>query len=141
MKKKILSFVAIIAIVIAALSLTACSSGSGFWKLSNIDPENVSKIEIVNSGGTIKVLEGEKLANFMDELGQLPVSKNDNGYPSNSYDYCLRIYLEYYDGYARYYLGQELRRVDIKAGIKESFYEFSDYEAARALVARYFYSE
>ena len=136
---------AILIIMVTALSLTvavgfaACSSGSGFWKASNIDIDVVSKIEIVNVGGTIKTLEGERLDKFMDELGKLSVKKDDEGYPDASYDYCLRIYIEGKDGYLRYYLGQELTKVNIKSGAKESFYYFNDYDAARDLVAKYFY--
>lgn len=141
MKKIFLTVTLTVVLLAAALCMTACSSGSGVWKLSNIDPENVSSIEIVNSSGTIKVLEGERLADFMDELGKLPVYKKDDSYPSNVYDYCLRIHIEYYDGYARYYLGQELTRVNIKAGIKDGFYVFEDYEQARSLVAKYFYAQ
>lgn len=136
---------AILIIMVTALSLTvavgfaACSSGSGFWKASNIDIDVVSKIEIVNVGGTIKTLDGERLDKFMDELGKLSVKKDDEGYPDASYDYCLRIYIEGKDGYLRYYLGQELTKVNIKSGAKESFYYFNDYDAARDLVAKYFY--
>lgn len=141
MKKRILILVAAICIISVALCATACSSGSGFWKISNIDPETVEKIELVNSGGTIKTLEGETLASFMDELGQLSVTKDDNAYPDDSYDYRLRIYIEYKDGYLSYDLGKELKKVNIKSGAKESFYIFSDYDAARDLVAKYFYAQ
>ena len=75
----------------------------------------------------------------MDELGKLSVKKDDEGYPDASYDYCLRIYIEGKDGYLRYYLGQELTKVNIKSGAKESFYYSNDYDAARDLVAEYFY--
>lgn len=141
MKKVILIITAIALIVTSALCMTACSSSGGLWKASNIDTDSVSKIELVNAAGTIKVLEGDTLAKFMDELGKLPVEKNDDGYPDASYDYCLRIYLSGKEGYIRYYLGQELAKVDIKSGAKESFYVFNDYDAARDLVAKYFYAQ
>lgn len=141
MKKTILLVIAIALISCAAAGLVACSSGSGFWKLSNIDTDGVAKIEIVNSGGTIKTLEGERLQTFMDELGKLPVVKDDNGYPDKNFDYRLRIYLDYKEGYVNYYLGQELTVVNMKSGAKESFYYFEDYDAARNLVASYFYAE
>ncbi len=139
MKKAILIITVIALSLTVAVGFTACSSGSGFWKASNIDIDVVSKIEIVNVGGTIKTLEGERLDKFMDELGKLSVKKDDEGYPDASYDYCLRIYIEGKDGYLRYYLGQELTKVNIKSGAKESFYYFNDYDAARDLVAKYFY--
>lgn len=139
MKKAILIITVIALSLTVAVGFAACSSGSGFWKASNIDIEVVSKIEIVNVGGTIKTLEGERLDKFMDELGKLSVKKDDEGYPDASYDYCLRIYIEGKDGYLRYYLGQELTKVNIKSGAKESFYYFNDYDAARDLVAKYFY--
>lgn len=139
MKKAILIITVIALSLTVAVGFAACSSGSGFWKASNIDIDVVSKIEIVNVGGTIKTLEGERLDKFMDELGKLSVKKDDEGYPDASYDYCLRIYIEGKDGYLRYYLGQELTKVNIKSGAKESFYYFNDYDAARDLVAKYFY--
>lgn len=139
MKKAILIITVIALSLTVAVGFAACSSGSGFWKASNIDTDVVSKIEIVNVGGTIKTLEGERLDKFMDELGKLSVKKDDEGYPDASYDYCLRIYIEGKDGYLRYYLGQELTKVNIKSGAKESFYYFNDYDAARDLVAKYFY--
>ena len=139
MKKTILIITVIAISLTVAVGFAACSSGSGFWKASNIDIDVVSKIEIVNVGGTIKTLEGERLDKFMDELGKLSVKKDDEGYPDASYDYCLRIYIEGKDGYLRYYLGQELTKVNIKSGAKESFYYFNDYDAARDLVAKYFY--
>lgn len=139
MKKAILIVTVIALSLTVAVGFAACSSGSGFWKASNIDIDVVSKIEIVNVGGTIKTLEGERLDKFMDELGKLSVKKDDEGYPDASYDYCLRIYIEGKDGYLRYYLGQELTKVNIKSGAKESFYYFNDYDAARDLVAKYFY--
>lgn len=139
MKKAILIITVIAISLTVAIGFAACSSGSGFWKASNIDTDVVSKIEIVNVGGTIKTLEGERLDKFMDELGKLSVKKDDEGYPDASYDYCLRIYIEGKDGYLRYYLGQELTKVNIKSGAKESFYYFNDYDAARDLVAKYFY--
>lgn len=139
MKKAILVITVIALSLTVAVGFAACSSGSGFWKASNIDIDVVSKIEIVNVGGTIKTLEGERLDKFMDELGKLSVKKDDEGYPDASYDYCLRIYIEGKDGYLRYYLGQELTKVNIKSGAKESFYYFNDYDAARDLVAKYFY--
>lgn len=139
MKKAILIITVIALSLTVAVGFAACSSGSGFWKASNIDIDVVSKIEIVNVGGTIKNLEGERLDKFMDELGKLSVKKDDEGYPDASYDYCLRIYIEGKDGYLRYYLGQELTKVNIKSGAKESFYYFNDYDAARDLVAKYFY--
>ena len=139
MKKAILIITVIALSLTVAVGFAACSSGSGFWKASNIDTDVVSKIEIVNVGGTIKTLEGERLDKFMDELGKLSVKKDDDGYPDASYDYCLRIYIEGKDGYLRYYLGQELTKVNIKSGAKESFYYFNDYDAARDLVAKYFY--
>lgn len=139
MKKAILIITVIVLSLTVAVGFAACSSGSGFWKASNIDIDVVSKIEIVNVGGTIKTLEGERLDKFMDELGKLSVKKDDEGYPDASYDYCLRIYIEGKDGYLRYYLGQELTKVNIKSGAKESFYYFNDYDAARDLVAKYFY--
>ncbi len=139
MKKAILIITVIALSLTVAVGFAACSSGSGFWKASNIDIDVVSKIEIVNVGGTIKTLEGERLDKFMDELGKLSVKKDDEGYPDASYDYCLRIYIEGKDGYLRYYLGQELAKVNIKSGAKESFYYFNDYDAARDLVAKYFY--
>lgn len=139
MKKTILIITVIAISLTVAIGFAACSSGSGFWKASNIDIDVVSKIEIVNVGGTIKTLEGERLDKFMDELGKLSVKKDDEGYPDASYDYCLRIYIEGKDGYLRYYLGQELTKVNIKSGAKESFYYFNDYDAARDLVAKYFY--
>lgn len=139
MKKTILIITVIALSLTVAVGFAACSSGSGFWKASNIDIDVVSKIEIVNVGGTIKTLEGERLDKFMDELGKLSVKKDDEGYPDASYDYCLRIYIEGKDGYLRYYLGQELTKVNIKSGAKESFYYFNDYDAARDLVAKYFY--
>ena len=139
MKKTILIITVIALSLTVAVGFAACSSGSGFWKASNIDIDVVSKIEIVNVGGTIKTLEGERLDKFMDELGKLAVKKDDEGYPDASYDYCLRIYIEGKDGYLRYYLGQELTKVNIKSGAKESFYYFNDYDAARDLVAKYFY--
>ncbi|HIU82167.1 MAG TPA: hypothetical protein IAB11_06720 [Candidatus Ornithoclostridium faecavium] len=139
MKKAILIITVIALSLTVAVGFAACSSGSGFWKASNIDIDVVSKIEIVNVGGTIKTLEGERLDKFMDELGKLSVKKDDDGYPDASYDYCLRIYIEGKDGYLRYYLGQELTKVNIKSGAKESFYYFNDYDAARDLVAKYFY--
>lgn len=139
MKKTILIITVIAISLTVAVGFAACSSGSGFWKASNIDTDVVSKIEIVNVGGTIKTLEGERLDKFMDELGKLSVKKDDEGYPDASYDYCLRIYIEGKDGYLRYYLGQELTKVNIKSGAKESFYYFNDYDAARDLVAKYFY--
>lgn len=139
MKKTILIITVIALSLTVAVGFAACSSGSGFWKASNIDIDVVSKIEIVNVGGTIKTLEGERLDKFMDELGKLSVKKDDDGYPDASYDYCLRIYIEGKDGYLRYYLGQELTKVNIKSGAKESFYYFNDYDAARDLVAKYFY--
>ena len=139
MKKAILIIMVIALSLTVAIGFAACSSGSGFWKASNIDIDVVSKIEIVNVGGTIKTLEGERLDKFMDELGKLSVKKDDEGYPDASYDYCLRIYIEGKDGYLRYYLGQELTKVNIKSGAKESFYYFNDYDAARDLVAKYFY--
>lgn len=139
MKKAILIITVIAISLTVAIGFAACSSGSGFWKASNIDIDVVSKIEIVNVGGTIKTLEGERLDKFMDELGKLSVKKDDDGYPDASYDYCLRIYIEGKDGYLRYYLGQELTKVNIKSGAKESFYYFNDYDAARDLVAKYFY--
>lgn len=141
MKKRVLCVVAIVLVACIAAGFTACSSGSGFWKLSNIDTDGVAKIEIINSGGTIKTLEGERLISFMDELGKLPVTKDDNGYPDKSYDYRLRIYLDFKEGYINYYLGQELTVVGMKSGAKQSFYYFDDYDAARNLVARYFYEE
>lgn len=141
MKKRILIFVTVMVILTAALSFTACSSSGGFWKLSKIDTGDITRIELMNSGGTIKVLEGERLTGFMDELGQLPVTKDDNAYPDDSYDYCLRIYLSGSDGYLRYNLGQELSKVDVKSGAKEGFYIFEDYEKARDLVAKYFYEK
>lgn len=141
MKKTISVVIAIALIACAAAGLVACSSGSGFWKLSNIDTDGVAKIEIVNSGGTIKTLEGERLQKFMDELGKLSVVKDDNGYPDKNFDYRLRIYLDYKEGYVNYYLGQELTVVNMKSGAKESFYYFEDYDAARNLVASYFYAE
>ena len=139
MKKAILIITVIALSLTVAVGFAACSSGSGFWKASNIDIDVVSKIEIVNVGGTIKTLEGERLDKFMDELGKLSVKKDDEGYPDASYDYCLRIYIEGKDGYLRYYLGQELTKVNIKSGAKESFYYFNDYDVARDLVAEYFY--
>lgn len=139
MKKAILIIMVIALSLTVAVGFAACSSGSGFWKASNIDIDVVSKIEIVNVGGTIKTLDGERLDKFMDELGKLSVKKDDDGYPDASYDYCLRIYIEGKDGYLRYYLGQELTKVNIKSGAKESFYYFNDYDAARDLVAKYFY--
>lgn len=139
MKKAILIITVIALSLTVAVGFAACSSGSGFWKASNIDIDVVSKIEIVNVGGTIKTLEGERLDKFMDELGKLSVKKDDEGYPDASYDYCLRVYIEGKDGYLRYYLGQELTKVNIKSGAKESFYYFNDYDAARDLVAKYFY--
>lgn len=139
MKKAILIITVIALSLTVAVGFAACSSGSGFWKASNIDIDVVSKIEIVNVGGTIKTLEGERLDKFMDELGKLSVKKDDEGYPDASYDYCLRIYIEGKDGYLRYYLGQELTKVNIKSGAKESFYYFNDYDAARDLVAECFY--
>lgn len=139
MKKAILIITVIALSLTVAVGFAACSSGSGFWKASNIDIDVVSKIEIVNVGGTIKTLEGERLDKFMDELGKLSVKKDDEGYPDASYDYCLRIYIEGKDGYLRYYLGQELTKVNIKSGAKESFYYFNDYDAARDMVAKYFY--
>lgn len=139
MKKAILIITVIALSLTVAVGFAACSSGSGFWKASNIDIDVVSKIEIVNVGGTIKTLEDERLDKFMDELGKLSVKKDDEGYPDASYDYCLRIYIEGKDGYLRYYLGQELTKVNIKSGAKESFYYFNDYDAARDLVAEYFY--
>lgn len=139
MKKAILIIMVIALSLTVAVGFAACSSGSGFWKASNIDIDVVSKIEIVNVGGTIKTLDGERLDKFMDELGKLSVKKDDEGYPDASYDYCLRIYIEGKDGYLRYYLGQELTKVNIKSGAKESFYYFNDYDAARDLVAKYFY--
>lgn len=139
MKKTILIITVIALSLTVAVGFAACSSGSGFFKESNIDTDVVSKIEIINVGGTIKTLEGERLSTFMDELGKLSVRKDDNGYPDASYDYCLRIYIEGKDGYLRYYLGQELTKVGIKSGAKESFYYFNDYDAARDLVAKYFY--
>lgn len=139
MKKTILIITVIALSLTVAVGFAACSSGSGFWKASNIDTDVVSKIEIVNVGGTIKTLEGERLDKFMDELGKLSVKKDDDGYPDATYDYCLRIYIEGKDGYLRYYLGQELTKVNIKSGAKESFYYFNDYDAARDLVAKYFY--
>ena len=139
MKKTILIITVIALSLTVAVGFAACSSGSGFWKASNIDIDVVSKIEIVNVGGTIKTLDGERLDKFMDELGKLSVKKDDDGYPDASYDYCLRIYIEGKDGYLRYYLGQELTKVNIKSGAKESFYYFNDYDAARDLVAKYFY--
>ena len=139
MKKAILIITVIALSLTVAIGFAACSSGSGFWKASNIDIDVVSKIEIVNVGGTIKTLEGERLDKFMDELGKFSVKKDDEGYPDASYDYCLRIYIEGKDGYLRYYLGQELTKVNIKSGAKESFYYFNDYDAARDLVAKYFY--
>lgn len=139
MKKAILIITVIALSLTVAVGFAACSSGSGFWKASNIDIDVVSKIEIVNVGGTIKTLEGERLDKFMDELGKLSVKKDDEGYPDASYDYCLRIYIEGKDGYLRYYLGQELTKVNIKSGAKDSFYYFNDYDAARDLVAKYFY--
>lgn len=139
MKKFILTVTALALLVILAAGFIACSSGSGFFKASNIDIDVVSKIEIINAGGTIKTLEGERLEKFMDELGGLSVKKDDDGYPDNSYDYCLRIYIDGKDGYLRYYLGQELVKVNIKSGAKESFYYFDDYDAARDVVAKYFY--
>lgn len=141
MKKKILVFVAAICLATLLVGATACSSGSGFWKISNIGPDVVEKIEIVNSGGTVKTLQGETLQNFMDELGQLAVHKDDGAYPDATYDYRLRIYIMYKDGYLSYDLGKELRKVDIKSGAKEGFYVFDDYDAARDLVAKYFYAQ
>ena len=138
MKKKILIFFVAICSVLLLVGATACSSGSGFWKISNIGPDVVEKIELVNSGGTIKTLEGDTLRNFMDELGQLAVYKDDGAYPDDTYDYRLRIYISYKDGYISYDLGKELRKVDIKSGAKEGFYVFEDYDAARDLVAKYF---
>ena len=139
MKKAVFTIAAAALLIIFAAGIAACSSGSGFFKASNIDTDVVSKIEIINVGGTIKTLEGERLEKFMDELGGLSVKKDDDGYPDNSYDYCLRIYIDGKDGYLRYYLGQELVKVDIKSGAKESFYYFDDYDAARDVVAKYFY--
>lgn len=141
MKKRILIIITVAVILVAALSLTACSSGGGLWKLSNIDTSDVTRIELMNSGGTIKVLEGERLTKFMDELGQLPATKNDDAYPEDSYDYRLRIYISGSEGYLEYELGQELTKVNIKSGAKESFYIFDDYEKARELVAKYFYEK
>lgn len=141
MKKTVFIITAVVLATALLLGATACSSGSGFWKLSNVSVDNVEKIELVNSGGTIKVLEGERLATFMDDFGQLAVSRNKDGYPDNSYDYCIRIYLQYKEGYVRYYLGQELTVIDMKSGAKEGFYEFEDYDAALKLVADYFYAQ
>ena len=114
----------------------------GYLGLIEKDAKKMSPSDfsgILNVGGTIKTLEGERLDKFMDELGKLSVKKDDDGYPDASYDYCLRIYIEGKDGYLRYYLGQELTKVNIKSGAKESFYYFNDYDAARDLVAKYFY--
>lgn len=141
MKKTTFAIVTALIIVALALSATACSSSGGFWKLSKIDVDDVTRIELVNSGGAIKVLEGEKLSRFMDDLGKLEVTRDDDAYPDDSYDYCVRIYLSGSDGYLRYYLGQELVKIDVKSGAKESFYVFSDYEKARDLVSAYFYAE
>ena len=77
MKKAILIITVIALSLTVAVGFAACSSGSGFWKASNIDIDVVSKIEIVNVGGTIKTLEGERLDKFMDELGKLSVKKDD----------------------------------------------------------------
>lgn len=141
MKKKTLISAVAVCLVALLVSVTACSSGTGFWKVSNIGPDVVEKIELVNVGGTIKTLEGETLQNFMDELGQLAVHKDDSAYPDNSYDYKLRIYISYKDGYISYDLGKELKKVDIKSGAKEGFYVFENYDAARDLVAKYFYAK
>ena len=141
MKKKVLISAVAVCLVALLVSVTACSSGTGFWKVSNIGPDVVEKIELVNVGGTIKTLEGETLQNFMDELGQLSVHKDDSAYPDNSYDYKLRIYISYKDGYISYDLGKELKKVDIKSGAKEGFYVFENYDAARDLVAKYFYAK
>ncbi len=141
MKKTTFIIIAAMLTIVIALSATACSSSSGFWKLSKIDVDDVTRIELVNSGGAIKVLEGERMQNFMDDLGKLAVTRNDDEYPDDSYDYCVRIYLSGTDGYLRYYLGQELVKIDIKSGAKESFYIFDDYDKARDLVSAYFYAE
>ena len=119
MKKVLLTVFVIMIAATIAVSAVACSSGTGIWKLCKIDSENISKIELVNSGGAIKVLEGERLTSFMDEMGKLSVYKDDGAYPDNSYDYCLRIYLKGSDGYIRYYLGKEMVNVDMKSGAKE----------------------
>ena len=141
MKKKIFVITAAVLAACILFGFAACSSGSGFWKASGIDTDLVEKVEIVNRGGAIKVVEGERLDSFMDELGKLSVSKDKNAYPDNDYDYYLKIYIKYVDGYVRYYLGQELTKVNMKSGIKEGFYIFADYDAAMQLVADYFYAE
>lgn len=140
MKRKLFILVAAIAVVFMTATLAACSSGGGLWKICGIDTADVEKIEIVNSGGAIKVLQGDKLAEFMDETAKLSVSKDGDAYPDNRYDYCLRIYLAGRSGYVRYYLGQEMVNEGMKGGAKEGFYVFADYEQARALTAKYFYS-
>lgn len=140
MKRKFVIIAVALAIVCLTASLAACSSGGGLWKICGIDTADVEKIEIVNSGGAIKVLQGNKLAEFMDETAKIAVSKDSDAFPDNRYDYCLRIYLEGKSGYVRYYLGQEMVNEGIKGGAKEGFYVFADYEQARSLVAKYFYS-
>lgn len=140
MKRKRFIVVATIIVVCLATTLAACSSSDGLWKICGIDTADVEKIEIVNSGGAIKVLQGGLLAEFMDETAKLAVAKDDDAWPDNRYDYCLRIYLSGKSGYVRYYLGQEMVNEGIKGGAKEGFYVFADYEQARALTAKYFYS-
>lgn len=141
MKKVLLTVFVIMIAATIAVSAVACSSGTGIWKLCKVDSENISKIELVNSGGAIKVLEGERLTSFMDEMGKLSVYKDDGASPDNSYDYCLRIYLKGSDGYIIYNLGKEMVNVDMKSGAKEGFYAFKNYDEARDLVAKYFYAQ
>lgn len=139
MKRTVLTAVAVVALICIAFSMVACSGEGDLWGISGIKTKDVVKIEIVNSGGAIKTLEGDRLTSFMNDIAALKARKDDNGYPDKNYDYKLRIYFEGKEGYAEYLFGQEMKKVNTKYGVKESFYYFEDYNAARDVVSKYFY--
>lgn len=141
MKKKLIILCIVIITLTSIFAMTGCASEGDFFGIAGIKTKDVSKIEIVNAGGTVKVIEGDVLNKFMADLSTFNAKKDDNGYPDNSYDYKLRIYLDGEDGYIQYLFGQELTKVNIKCSAKESFYYFDEYEKARDLVAQYFYAQ